>query len=151
MTIDHQAARDAAANVAYPDAGRGIDERRFATPARPTPVAIVGADKPIDDGRWRDRAACKGMDPALFFPQRGNAVAAPLAVCAQCPVQAPCRAFAIRFREPGVWGGTTGRDRRAERSNAVHDGTDETWNQAAPFAGLVRLLVAIDAEERGAA
>jgi WhiB family transcriptional regulator, redox-sensing transcriptional regulator len=146
---DHDAARAAAAAAAYPDRHGGYDRRREDRATKATPVKV---DVPVvDDGRWRDRAACKGMDPSLFFPEQGNRVIEPLAVCARCPVQQPCKEFAIRHGEPGIWGGTSGRDRRIERRNIVSQGVDERRNHRAPFAALVDLLVAIDKEERGAA
>jgi WhiB family redox-sensing transcriptional regulator len=148
--IDHQAARDRAAESAFPDRRDGHDKRRDKMTST-TLVTVAAPREVVDDGRWRHRAACKGMDPALFYPERGNAVSEPLAVCRRCPVQAPCKAFAIRFREPGVWGGTTGRNRREMRADEIHDIDAEARNPHALFAGLVDLLAAIDAEERGAA
>ena len=46
---------------------------------------------------WRLLAACRGMDPALFFPERGDVytVQGAQAVCATCPVAEQCLAFAI--------------------------------------------------------
>ena len=75
-----------------------------------------------DAEAWRDQAACKGMDPGLFFPERGSgqvAIEAVLAVCEGCPSKGPCLAYAMghgEFEDPsGLWGGTTGRQRRAMR------------------------------------
>lgn len=58
---------------------------------------------------WRDRAACRGSDSNLFFPEvgqsRGHAAAAK-AICATCPVTVECRTYAIENRERfGIWGG----------------------------------------------
>jgi WhiB family transcriptional regulator, redox-sensing transcriptional regulator len=55
---------------------------------------------------WRDKAACSGADPDLFFPpeKRGKTQAAKAkAICARCPVTAECLAVAAPF---GIWGGT---------------------------------------------
>jgi WhiB family redox-sensing transcriptional regulator len=60
---------------------------------------------------WVADAACRGMDPALFFPERGESAKVPKAVCAGCPVQAECRDYGAGERE-GVWGGLTAHDRR---------------------------------------
>ena len=64
-------------------------------------------------GEWADDAACRGSDPNLFQPTRGAniAVAAALAVCSRCPVVRPCLDHAIEWSEPGIWGGTTARQR----------------------------------------
>jgi len=71
---------------------------------------------------WRDDAACRDADPDLFFPigttgpalrQIGEAKR----VCRTCPAQTQCLAWALDNRViDGVWGGTTGEERRAMRS-----------------------------------
>jgi WhiB family redox-sensing transcriptional regulator len=74
---------------------------------------------------WRDRAACLGVDPELFFPI-GNTGPALLqieeakAVCRRCKVVEPCLSWAIEARqEDGVWGGLSADERRAvKRRNA---------------------------------
>ena len=65
---------------------------------------------------WRAQAAFRGMDPELFFPQRGDqrSVNAAKAVCAGCPVRAPCLADGLTTRH-GIWGGLSERERRATR------------------------------------
>ncbi len=70
---------------------------------------------------WRDRAACRDVDPDLFFPV-GNACPALVQidqakqVCAGCPVRAPCLEWALASgQEAGVWGGTSEEERRAHR------------------------------------
>lgn len=65
---------------------------------------------------WRVDAACRGMDPAIFFPERGDLSALLRAkrVCSRCPVVAECRASGTNERD-GIWGGTTGRERRQQR------------------------------------
>ncbi|MBC7560755.1 MAG: WhiB family transcriptional regulator [Dermatophilaceae bacterium] len=74
---------------------------------------------------WRDRAACVGVDPELFFPI-GNTGPALLqieeakAVCGRCVVFEPCLSWAMESRqEDGVWGGLSADERRAvKRRNA---------------------------------
>jgi WhiB family transcriptional regulator, redox-sensing transcriptional regulator len=71
---------------------------------------------------WRDDAACRDADPDLFFPvgttgpalrQIGEAKR----ICRTCPAQTQCLAWALDNRViDGVWGGTTGEERRAMRS-----------------------------------
>lgn len=58
--------------------------------------------------RWWEEAACRGMDPDMFFPEKGNmaGLRAALEVCAGCPVRDPCLDDAIRSGEKqGVRGG----------------------------------------------
>jgi WhiB family transcriptional regulator, redox-sensing transcriptional regulator len=62
--------------------------------------------------RWRDRAACAGADPELFFPVTPGDEAAAKAVCHRCPVAAACFTFAYgRPGTTGIWGGTTENER----------------------------------------
>jgi WhiB family transcriptional regulator, redox-sensing transcriptional regulator len=66
-----------------------------------------------EEWSWQLSARCRGEDLAIFFHpenERGHARQHRLrrakAICAQCPVAAPCRDHALRFQEPfGVWGG----------------------------------------------
>lgn len=71
---------------------------------------------------WTEDAACRGVDPEVFFPIATDGVAgdqevaAAKAVCARCPVAADCLAWALRAGEAyGVWGGTTPGERRELR------------------------------------
>lgn len=75
---------------------------------------------------WRERAACAGMDSALFFGterESGAAatrrVAKAKAVCVRCPVLTECRAYALdRPEKYGLWGAMSEGERSAERKNA---------------------------------
>lgn len=71
---------------------------------------------------WRSRAACHGIDVAVFYPTvhggRGNLAAyahrQAVAICRTCPVAHECLWYALDHREEyGVWGGTTPHDRQA--------------------------------------
>lgn len=75
----------------------------------------------VQPQRWVNRAACRGMNPELFYGERGAnlAVAAAKAVCRTCPVTADCLAYALDNNEMwGVWGGCSISDRRAMRRGA---------------------------------
>jgi WhiB family transcriptional regulator, redox-sensing transcriptional regulator len=67
---------------------------------------------------WTDFAACRGVDPELFFPVSASGpaldqVAEAKRVCASCPVRPDCLAWALRAGESaGIWGGTTPEERR---------------------------------------
>ena len=64
---------------------------------------------------WRHLAACKGMDPEMFFPihaHRGSCNDAK-AVCATCPVSKQCFE-AGRTEHTGMWGGTSVDQRRKQ-------------------------------------
>ncbi|MBV8160632.1 MAG: WhiB family transcriptional regulator [Acidimicrobiia bacterium] len=68
---------------------------------------------------WREQAACRDAAAELFFPVRGHTdveIEAAKRVCATCPVQRECLEFALLSHEEfGIWGGTTGRERRRMR------------------------------------
>lgn len=62
---------------------------------------------------WRQRAACRGVDPDIFYPASDEEAEAAKAICAQCPVREACLEYALANRErDGVWGGATERERR---------------------------------------
>jgi WhiB family redox-sensing transcriptional regulator len=69
----------------------------------------------IDEERpWEADAACRGMEPSLFFPINDDDSVEALNVCRACPVREECLAWALETRERfGVWGGTTERQRRS--------------------------------------
>lgn len=62
---------------------------------------------------WRQRGACRGLDPDVFFPVTDDEADEAKAVCGTCPVREPCLEHALASREAeGVWGGATARERR---------------------------------------
>jgi WhiB family redox-sensing transcriptional regulator len=62
---------------------------------------------------WRARAACRGVDPDIFYPVSDEDAEDAKAICATCPVQQLCLDWALANREKeGVWGGATERERR---------------------------------------
>lgn len=61
---------------------------------------------------WAERAACKGLDPAIFYPPTDEEAGPAKAICGQCQVRMDCLEYAIDHREKnGVWGGETERER----------------------------------------
>jgi WhiB family redox-sensing transcriptional regulator len=68
--------------------------------------------KPMNQA-WRSKAACRGLDPAVFYPPSDEEAGEAKAVCASCPVREACLEYALANRErDGVWGGATERERR---------------------------------------
>ena len=64
---------------------------------------------------WRQQAACRGLEPAVFYPTGDDEENAEVAkeVCGQCPVREACLEHALAVREKeGIWGGCTERERR---------------------------------------
>jgi WhiB family redox-sensing transcriptional regulator len=62
---------------------------------------------------WRQSAACRGVDPDIFYPVDEDEAEEAKAVCAQCNVRQTCLEYALTNRErDGVWGGATEKERR---------------------------------------
>ncbi|MDZ7673706.1 MAG: WhiB family transcriptional regulator [Acidimicrobiales bacterium] len=62
---------------------------------------------------WSIRAACRGLDPLIFFPPTDDEAGPAKAICDECPVVEACLEHALGTRErEGVWGGCTERERR---------------------------------------
>jgi WhiB family redox-sensing transcriptional regulator len=77
-----------------------------------TPMLLLAPSWPR---RWQDDALCAQTDPEIFFPERGAAAKAAMAVCRACPVRAECLAYALEHEAVcgwGVWGGVSERGRR---------------------------------------
>lgn len=81
----------------------------------------------ILDDEWRKDAACRSVDPDVFFPQstttgrsakidiQGQTEAAK-AICSTCPVRPDCLEFALTTnQEAGIWGGLDEEERRKLR------------------------------------
>lgn len=88
-------------------------------------------DRTVATEGWERDAACRRVDPALFFgpnrfePKRERLAreAAAKAVCATCPAIAPCRHHALANGELyGVWGGLGEADRRAMLADGAGGG-----------------------------
>ncbi len=98
-----------AGHRARPVTARLPQYRTLATPAR-----FVA--------RWRQRAACRGTDLDVFFPERGETAGPARQVCARCQVRQPCLEYALSNRiTHGIWGGLTERERRPLQSTWVQD------------------------------
>jgi WhiB family redox-sensing transcriptional regulator len=69
---------------------------------------------------WQQRANCMGVDPDLFFPERGSSTREAKEVCRGCVVRVDCLEFAIANGEKfGIWGGMSERERRRVRRARV--------------------------------
>lgn len=70
---------------------------------------------------WQQDASCHAIDTDLFYAEGNNAAAVSRMakrVCENCLVRQECLDHAIAWNEPGVWGGTTYRERRDLRKRA---------------------------------
>jgi WhiB family redox-sensing transcriptional regulator len=74
------------------------------------------ADEQPDERGWQDFANCLGVDPDLFFPERGASTREAKEVCRGCVVREDCLEYALANGEKfGIWGGMSERERRRIR------------------------------------
>jgi WhiB family redox-sensing transcriptional regulator len=79
-------------------------------------MEIVNLIPSGDDRGWQSRANCMGVDPDLFFPERGASTREAKEVCRGCVVRQDCLDFALDNGEKfGIWGGMSERERRRLR------------------------------------
>lgn len=87
---------------------------------RTSSLARLFAVEPEND--WRPEAACRGIDPELFFSsdeivnrqERAEREAEAKAVCTRCTVRSECLSYALDAGERyGIWGGLNSQERRA--------------------------------------
>lgn len=81
---------------------------------------IVTGLRLLNEG-WTREAACRGMDPNIFFLTTGDSypeIAYAKSICNSCPVIDNCLEFGLKYHTSnndyahGIWGGLTLRERR---------------------------------------
>jgi WhiB family redox-sensing transcriptional regulator len=96
-----------------------VNDRK--TSAQPTAFittnSITISATPVEpDPDWHDYANCLGVDPDLFFPERGASTREAKEVCRSCEVRHDCLEFSLQSGEKfGIWGGLSERERRRIR------------------------------------
>jgi WhiB family transcriptional regulator, redox-sensing transcriptional regulator len=78
--------------------------------------AIIERDQATE---WKAQGLCRGLDPDLFFPEKGDggttsSAHIAQAICDGCPVKEPC-AEAGTWEYFGIWGGQTNKVRQKKR------------------------------------
>ena len=87
---------------------------------RNRPAAAASESTFIDDEKWQASASCLGVDPDLFFPERGANNSKAKRTCFACPVQLQCLEYAIvNYEKHGIWGGLSERERRRLRNRVA--------------------------------
>ena len=115
--FDPDAARKAAADVAYPDDLHGVKVGRQWPET--TPVTVRGVANVVDMTWQDDTAACIGHPVDWWFPaDKVNATIAKQ-ICQTCPLIEPCAAHGIKHEIHGVWGGLTSKERRQLRGKGA--------------------------------
>lgn len=68
---------------------------------------------PTTKPSWQGKAACRGLDPEIFFPVTDEDALPAKEVCSVCVVRQACLEHALGRRErEGIWGGCTEKERR---------------------------------------
>lgn len=101
------------------------------TPQELSILAALAALDPELELHWQNKANCRGVNPSLFYPERGVSTSEAKSVCAGCEVTAECLEYAVRSGEKfGIWGGLSERERRtirrARRLKAKQEAVAET-------------------------
>lgn len=63
------------------------------------------ATPPALDTSWMNDAACRQLNPMIFFPSDNGSTNTAKAVCAICPVRDDCGDYAAATKSVGVWDG----------------------------------------------
>lgn len=83
-----------------------------------TPVAALSVrpSRRDESRNWQDYGNCLGVDPDLFFPERGASTREAKETCRACVVREDCLEYALANGEKfGIWGGMSERERRRIR------------------------------------
>lgn len=65
---------------------------------------------------WMRDGNCVGVDPDLFYPERGASTREAKAICHGCDVRVECLEYALANGEKfGIWGAKSERERRKIR------------------------------------
>lgn len=68
---------------------------------------------------WRADALCAQVGGNFWFPEPSESAMPARAICARCPAQAPCLAYAMENRiTEGFWGNTSPKQRQKLRRTA---------------------------------
>lgn len=92
---------------------------------------------------WRKRAACLGLDTAIFFPVKGHAsdqAAAAKAICSACPVRRDCLEDIMAYEaggfegegRHGIFGGLSPKERRWEAARRRLEAREAAHDAAQP-------------------
>ncbi len=74
---------------------------------------LIGDYGSGDDRGWQDQANCIGVEPNIFFPERGATTREAKEVCRGCVARTDCLEYALANGEKfGIWGGLSERERR---------------------------------------
>jgi WhiB family transcriptional regulator, redox-sensing transcriptional regulator len=91
-------------------------EGPMAASALPWRNPMFASAEETEERSWQQYANCLGVDPDLFFPERGASTREAKEVCRGCIVREDCLEYALHNGEKfGIWGGMSERERRRIR------------------------------------
>lgn len=84
--------------------------------AQQTAKTVESDDEDRSTKNWQDEANCVGVEPNVFFPERGASTREAKDICRGCVVRLDCLDYALTKGEKfGIWGGLSERERRRLR------------------------------------
>jgi WhiB family redox-sensing transcriptional regulator len=105
----------------------------------------------LERPEWHKDALCREFPGLNFFPERGERVDTLKAVCGRCAVRDECLSVALEHNDPfGIWGGTSGRERRNMRRDAAAACSHCHRERAQPWNGLCQSCSQYRREHGGA-
>lgn len=107
-------------NLAHRTLYRIVHSATNIPPGNTNVIKPINNSNDLADGAettdWSDRGNCQGVDPDLFFPERGASTREAREVCRGCVVRSECLEYALVNGEKfGIWGGLSERERRRLR------------------------------------
>ena len=80
---------------------------------------------------WSGDAACKGMDPSLFYIGQHETVSEEVVfTCRMCPVREDCLDYALVHERDGYWGGTSAQTRKRLRRERHISLATPSWSDS---------------------
>jgi WhiB family redox-sensing transcriptional regulator len=112
----HQVIGPSAKSMSKPNGTNGAAAANAAAATATLLAELEARSRSQGDRGWQERANCLGVDPDLFFPERGASTREAKSVCRSCEVRLECLEYALNHGEKfGIWGGLSERERRRVR------------------------------------
>lgn len=106
-----------------------------------TSQGLLRMRRDIEGTDWRNYAACRDVDPELFFPigTTGTSllqIDEAKQICRTCSVRGPCLRWASHIGAAGIWGGTTEEERRKHRRRASRNSSSTASSGPSSLSSL---------------
>lgn len=102
------------------------------------PLPTTSIEDDFYNPEYREHAACKGLVPRDFFPERITKVNLPrirtlLQTCEGCSVRVDCLFEAVKMDYDGIWGGMPEKERRAWVKHMRKEFGEVTYHHCVEF------------------